>query len=182
MAKSATAMVLAKLPSVLTKEGQSFQEVWDKLTEDKELAKVLTNEQQKPRLGVLQGISTRIKAHQIPGFAIIKDTDGALWFKVDAGLDLYKQEVEKHIKLIQQLPFPEQAPTDAKASRHAIDVELEKIESELAKMAKANEAAKETDVKSKPDNSANKTKSKSSTAAKLTEKAKPRAATVKPKA
>lgn len=171
MAKSATAAVLEKLPSVLNKEGQRFQEVWDKLIKDKELAKVLVNEQQKPRLGVLQGISTRIKAHQIPGFEIIKDTDGSLWFKVDAGLDLYHQEVQKHVKLIQQLPFPTNATIASKVVRHNIDVELEKIEFELTKLAAAN------DVESKPDNSNSKAKSKKSTSAKPTEKASPKPAT-----
>lgn len=163
MTKSATTMVLAKLPSVLTKEGQTFQEVWNKLIKDKELAKVLVNEKSKPRFGVLQGLSTRIKAHQIPGFAIIKDVDGVRWFKCDEDLDLYVQEVKKHTKIIQQLPFPSDAPTASKVSRHAIDVELEKIENQLERLSRVNIDLKQTKAKAKPDTSDSKAKGTPST-------------------
>ena len=106
MAKSATAFVLEKLPNILDDQGKTFWQIWDLLVQDKTLASLLFNDKKQPRYGVLQGISTRIKADKVPGLTIAKVNGEATWFATDNQLDIWLRQVELAVGQVNSLPLP----------------------------------------------------------------------------
>lgn len=42
-------------------DGATFEELWDELLKDKELWELMVNDKGEKRLGLLQGLTTRIK-------------------------------------------------------------------------------------------------------------------------
>lgn len=80
---SATAMMRQEIPNILKdkyKDGATFEELWNALYEDKELAKVMLNNDKKPRYGLLQGLTNRIKVNKENNIAIIKKDDGKNYY------------------------------------------------------------------------------------------------------
>ncbi|KRL07882.1 hypothetical protein [Schleiferilactobacillus perolens] len=141
MTKSATAMVLEALPGILdTKEGQTFPQIWERLIQIKELEPMLVNDKKQPRFGVLQGISTRVKAGKVLGIVIIKDAHGAKWFKTDSGMALYVQEAKKNFQLIRDLPPPPNAGKPDIAAKQLIDKYLDQVEEQFVSLGKAKPA------------------------------------------
>ncbi|MGY3704950.1 hypothetical protein BW731_02145 [Vagococcus martis] len=64
---STTEMIREKLPVILKdkfKDGATFDLLWDELYKDKSLKKVMINKNGEKRLGLLQGLSNRIKANK----------------------------------------------------------------------------------------------------------------------
>lgn len=106
MAKSATAFVLEKLPNILDDKGKTFWTIWDLLVHDKELAPMLFDAKKQPRYGVLQGISTRIKADKIPGLSIARVGGESMWFATDNELDIWARQVELAVSQVNSLPLP----------------------------------------------------------------------------
>jgi hypothetical protein len=149
MTKSATASVLEALPNILDdKKGQTFPEVWDSLIQIKDLAPMLVNAKKEPRYGVLQGISTRVKSGKVLGIAIIKDIDGAKWYKTDSGLALYTQQAEKHLKLIRDLPFPKDPSKGTVAAKQAFDQYLDQAAKQLTALTNAKPVPTKSTTKS----------------------------------
>lgn len=61
---STTAMLRKKTTNILKekyKDGVTFKVLWNALYQDKQLSKVMTNADNKPRYGLLQGPTNRIK-------------------------------------------------------------------------------------------------------------------------
>lgn len=106
MTKSATAMVLERLPKVLDDQGKTFWQIWDLLVQDKALAPMLFNDKEQPRYGVLQGISTRIKADKVPGLSIARVNGESMWFATDDELDIWLRQVELAVSQVNSLPLP----------------------------------------------------------------------------
>jgi len=76
---SATEMIREKLPVILKdkfKDGATFDLLWDELYKDKSLKKVMVNEDGEKRLGLLQGLSNRIKANKEDNIMMVKKEDG----------------------------------------------------------------------------------------------------------
>lgn len=88
---SATAMIRGKLPVVLKnkfEDGATFDILWDELYKDKSLKKVMVNEDGEKRLGLLQGLSNRIKANKEDNIMMVKKEDGKnYFFYYDSTLD-----------------------------------------------------------------------------------------------
>lgn len=66
---SDTALMLEKANEIMrkSKKGYTFSELWALLEEsDGGLRKVMYNEENKPRVGLLQGLINRIKVHKLP--------------------------------------------------------------------------------------------------------------------
>ncbi|OPF88781.1 hypothetical protein BW731_11680 [Vagococcus martis] len=72
---SATELIREKLPVILKskfEDGATFDVLWDELYKDKSLKKVMINENGEKRLGLLQGLSNRIKANKEDNLMIVK--------------------------------------------------------------------------------------------------------------
>ena len=66
---SDTAFMLKKANEIMrkSKKGYTFNELWTLLEEsDSGLKKVMYNDEGRPRVGLLQGLINRIKAHKLP--------------------------------------------------------------------------------------------------------------------
>ena len=93
---SATAMMRQEIPNILKeryKDGSTFEELWNALYEDKELAKVMKNKENKPRYGLLQGLTNRIKDNKEENIALIKKEDGKNYYIY------FNNSTEKLVKL-----------------------------------------------------------------------------------
>ncbi len=78
---SATTKVKMELKKLLNLEensnGLTFKEVWEKL-EETELKNELYNKKGEKRLGLLTGLSTRIKEGKVEGIKIIKNSENKI--------------------------------------------------------------------------------------------------------
>ncbi|MGY3705034.1 hypothetical protein BW731_02240 [Vagococcus martis] len=80
---SATELIREKLPVILKskfEDGATFDELWNELYKDKSLKKVMVNEEGVKRLGLLQGLSNRIKANKEDNIMMVKKADGKNYF------------------------------------------------------------------------------------------------------
>lgn len=80
---SATSLMRNAIPTVLKKQykdGASFDELWNELLKNKDLSKVMINADNKPRYGILQGLTNRIKANKEENITIIKKNDGKNYY------------------------------------------------------------------------------------------------------
>lgn len=161
MSQSATAEVLAKLPKLLQEpplnNGASLEDIWQVLEKDSSLSKVLVNEKGEKRLGILLGISTRIKAGRLPGLAIVKQNGQAKWYSSDSELDLWIRQMELLISQAGQLSFPSkwEDKKQEKIANNLVDT-LKKTQEQVVILKSAvNQipatVQKETDVKQKVD-------------------------------
>lgn len=87
--------------------GATFEEIWQALEQDSSLSKQLVNTKGEKRLGVLQGISTRIKSGKLPGLAIVKQNGKAKWYSSDSELDLWIRQIELFVNQAEQLSLPQ---------------------------------------------------------------------------
>lgn len=101
------------------KDGATFEELWEELYKDKKLAKVMINKDKKPRLGLLQGLSNRIKDNKENNLMIIKKDDGKNYFIY------YDNSLEKQIKLT------ENYLSSIKNIEFDKDTKLEKVKEDL---------------------------------------------------
>lgn len=80
---SATAMMRQAIPTILKekfKDGATFDELWNELLKDKELGKLMINCDKKPRYGLLQGLTNRIKDNKEENISLIKKSDGKNYY------------------------------------------------------------------------------------------------------
>ncbi|HCM89241.1 MULTISPECIES: hypothetical protein [Vagococcus] len=80
---SATAMMRQAIPPILKekfKDGATFDELWNELLKDKELGKLMINCDKKPRYGLLQGLTNRIKDNKEENISLIKKSDGKNYY------------------------------------------------------------------------------------------------------
>lgn len=73
---SATANVIKALPLILKDKPRSQKDIWQYLIINNELKKQLITTDGRPRVGILQGITTRVKDGRLPDFKLIKTSDG----------------------------------------------------------------------------------------------------------
>ena len=73
---SATANVIKALPLILKDKPRTQTDIWQYLIINDELKKQLITTNGRPRIGILQGITTRIKDGRLPDFKLIKTSDG----------------------------------------------------------------------------------------------------------
>lgn len=93
---SATAMMRQAIPTILKenyKDGATFEELWNELLKDKNLGKLMVNNDKKPRYGLLQGLTNRIKSNKEENICIIKKSDGKNYYI------FYDNSIEKLSKL-----------------------------------------------------------------------------------
>ncbi|MGL5684770.1 MAG: hypothetical protein ACRCXQ_03130 [Vagococcus fluvialis] len=93
---SATAMMRNTIPNILKeqfKNGATFDELWNELLKDKDLGKLMVNQDGKARLGLLQGLTNRIKANKESNICIVKKSDGKNYYMY------YDNSIEKLTKL-----------------------------------------------------------------------------------
>lgn len=93
---SATMMMRQAIPPILKdkyKDGALFEELWNELLTDKDLGKLMVNSDKKPRYGLLQGLTNRIKASKEENITIIKKSDGKNYYIY------YDNSIEKLVKL-----------------------------------------------------------------------------------
>lgn len=72
---SATEMMRQTIPTLLKEQfedGATFDELWNELLKDKDLCKLMVNEDSKPRYGLLQGLTNRIKRNKEDNIMLIK--------------------------------------------------------------------------------------------------------------
>ena len=106
---SATQQIRLELPTILkTKysKGATFDELWEELVKNKKLAKVMLNKDKEPRLGLLQGLSNRIKDGKEENIIIIKKYDGKNYFMYyDNTLDKQTKLTENYLYSIKNIIF-----------------------------------------------------------------------------
>lgn len=76
MNESATAAVIKELPSILRDKPRTQKDIWQYLLINDKLKHQLITTTGKTRVGILQGITTRIKDGRLPDFKLIKSTEG----------------------------------------------------------------------------------------------------------
>ena len=80
---SDTQLMRQAIPSILKgkfENGATFEELWNELYKDKKLAKIMLNSKKEKRLGLLQGLTNRIKADKEENIAIIRKEDGKNYY------------------------------------------------------------------------------------------------------
>lgn len=80
---SATAMMRQAIPTILKenyRDGATFDKLWNELLKDKELGKLMVNNNKKPRYGLLQGLTNRIKSNKEENITIIKKENGKNYY------------------------------------------------------------------------------------------------------
>lgn len=93
---SDTQQLRETLPSILKttfKEGATFDELWEELLKNKKLAKIMYTDDKRPRLGLLQGLSNRVKDGKEENLMMVKKEDGKNYFVY------YDSSLDKQIKL-----------------------------------------------------------------------------------
>ena len=93
---SDTQQLRETLPSILKttfKEGATFDELWEELSKNKKLAKIMYTDDKRPRLGLLQGLSNRVKDGKEENLMMVKKEDGKNYFVY------YDSSLDKQIKL-----------------------------------------------------------------------------------
>lgn len=104
---SATVQIKSKLEIILKKKGNenglTFNEAWEKLEEDKELKKLMYNKENKKRVGLLQGISNRVKDNKIDNIKLIKKSGKSVFIYFDNTLEYINLLTKNYLEDIQNL-------------------------------------------------------------------------------
>lgn len=107
---SDTQKLIDKLNEIIldSSQGYNFKELWDKLeSSDKALKAMMYNDKGGARVGLLQGILNRIKAHKLPNL-YYNNSDKCVYFSQSDTTMLkqltkrYRSEVENLIKPIEK--------------------------------------------------------------------------------
>lgn len=80
---SATAMMRQAIPTLLKeqfKDGATFEELWNELLKNKNLGKLMINNDKKSRYGLLQGLTNRIKENKEDNIMLIKKENGKNYY------------------------------------------------------------------------------------------------------
>ncbi|WP_125566097.1 hypothetical protein [Companilactobacillus insicii] len=146
MKTSATSILIERIPKILSRKtsehGLTFDELWFQLERDKVASKYLRNDKNEKRLGLLQGISTRVKNGRISGITIIDTESGKKWFAVDDKLFVKMTEFKRHLDVLSSLKFVDE---DNKDNAKLTDLdnkigvkigELHKLSDEVIKLMK----------------------------------------------
>lgn len=109
---STTSEMLTRVQNILNdpknQKGPTRQEIWQKLTEDKDFAKVMYNAEGDPRGGLLLGIIHRVKDGKIPGLVQVKATDGrSLIMADDRPMAPLVRQLENFLKTAGNLAKPQ---------------------------------------------------------------------------
>lgn len=124
---SDTQMMRCVLPVILKEKfpkGATFEALWEELCKDKKLAIVMINSKKEKRLGLLQGLSNRIKDGKEENLMIIKKEDGKNYFMY------FDDSLEKQIKLT------ENYLSSVKNINFDKDTKFEKVREDLLKEQK----------------------------------------------
>ena len=109
---SATQQLREVIPKILQEnfsEGATFEELWDELFTDKKLAKVMLNSKKQKRLGLLQGLTNRIKSNKEENIAIIKKEDGKNYYVFyDNSIDKLTKLTSNYLNTIQNITVDEE--------------------------------------------------------------------------
>lgn len=139
MKTSATAVLISRIPKILERKsnesGLTFDQLWEQLKRDKVAEKYLKNDKNEWRYGLLQGISTRVKANKVAGISIIKTESGNKWFAVDDKFFLKMNEFKRHLNVMTTIKFVEDSNKD---NAKLIDLDT-KIGIKLTDLAKLSD-------------------------------------------
>lgn len=106
---SDTQQLRETLPSILKttfKEGATFDELWEELSKNKKLAKIMYTDDKRPRLGLLQGLSNRVKDGKEENLMMVKKEDGKNYFVYcDSSLDKQIKLTISYISSIKSIEF-----------------------------------------------------------------------------
>ncbi|MCI0130045.1 hypothetical protein [Vagococcus sp. CY53-2] len=106
---SDTQQLREALPSILKtifKEGATFDELWEELSKNKKLAKIMYTDDKKPRIGLLQGLSNRVKDGKEENMMMVKKEDGKNYFVYyDSSLDKQIKLTTHYISSIKSIEF-----------------------------------------------------------------------------
>lgn len=106
---SDTQMLRQGIPLVLKekyKDGATFEELWEALYKDKKLAKIMINSRKEKRLGLLQGLSNRIKDDKEDNLMLVKKDDGKNYFVYcNNSIEKLTKLTENFIKTAEMVDF-----------------------------------------------------------------------------
>ncbi|MBS0955638.1 hypothetical protein [Lactiplantibacillus plantarum] len=101
MENSATSNVIAALPLILRDKPRTISDIWQYLIINDDLKQQLITKDGRRRIGILQGITTRIKAGKLSNFKLIKGNDGHTMIMY-VGNDAYQRAKSAH-QLLEEL-------------------------------------------------------------------------------
>lgn len=138
---SATQQLREAIPIILQEkfsDGATFEQLWNELFLDKKLVKVMINSKKKKRLGLLQGLTNRIKDNKEENITIIKKEDGKNYYVYfDNSIEKITILTENFIKSIQVIDFK----TDSNLTKEKEDI-VKKHMSAVEKLTKINNELK----------------------------------------
>lgn len=138
---SATQQLREAIPIILQEkfsEGATFEQLWDELFLDKKLAKVMINSEKQKRLGLLQGLTNRIKDNKEENITIIKKEDGKNYYVYfDNSIEKITIITENFLKSIQAIDFK----SDSNLTKEKEDI-VKKHVSVVEKLTKINNELK----------------------------------------
>lgn len=106
---SDTQQMRQAIPPILKEKfpnGAIFEELWEELFKDKKMAKIMINKDKKPRLGLLQGLSNRIKDGKEDNLMIIKKEDSKNYIVYfDNSLEKQTKLTENYVSAIKNIEF-----------------------------------------------------------------------------
>lgn len=106
---SDTQQMRQAIPIILKEKfpkGATFEELWEELFKDKKMAKIMINKDKKPRLGLLQGLSNRIKDGKEDNLMVIKREDGKNYFiYYDNSLEKLTKLTENYVSSVKNITF-----------------------------------------------------------------------------
>ncbi|HCM89007.1 MULTISPECIES: hypothetical protein [Vagococcus] len=147
---SDTQMMRCVLPVILKEKfpkGATFEELWDELFKDKKLAKVMINSKKEKRLGLLQGLSNRIKDGKEENLMIIKKEDGKNYFMYfDDSLEKQIKLTENYLSSVKNINFDK----DTKFEKVKEDL-LKEQKTLIKKLEEVNQKLQLSDVDKKSD-------------------------------
>lgn len=106
---SDTQVMRQAIPPILKEKfsnGATFEQLWEELFKDKKMAKIMINKDKKPRLGLLQGLSNRIKDGKENNLMLVKKEDGKNYFiYYDNSLEKLTKLTENYLSSIKTITF-----------------------------------------------------------------------------
>lgn len=104
---SATAQIKEAMEVILKKKenegGLTFNDLWDKLEDNKELKKLMYNKENKKRVGILQGLSNRVKDGKIDNIKIIKKGNNSVFIYFSNKLEYLSRLTKTYLEEVQNL-------------------------------------------------------------------------------
>lgn len=140
---SDTQQMRQEIPLILKKkfkDGARFEELWEELFKDKEMAKIMINKDKKPRLGLLQGLNNRIKDGKENNLMIIKKDDGKNYFLYyDNSLEKQTKLTENYLSSIKNITFDkdsklEKEKEDLLKEQNILIKKLEEVNKKISKL------------------------------------------------